>query len=321
MQKRKLGKSDLSIRPLGLGCAAIGGYYTRGGRVVSRGTVDDKETIQAIHAALAQNIQLFDVANIYGAGHAERILGQALSGGKREQAIIQTKFGASFDEVTRAQIDYEGLIEPLWIRNSLEGSLRRLQTDYIDIFQFQIADYALEGIPAIIDLLNNLVAEGKIRSYSMGTGNIEQARLFVEAPYCANIITNHNVLTDAQDMLTLLEQHQVALLAGLPFFMGLLTGKYNTESKFEENDIRSIIDLTQGRFHEVLSKLDAIKDILQSDGRTVAQGALAWLWARHPLIVPLPGFKTVEQVEENAKALEFAALSQTQMDEIASILN
>jgi len=320
MEKRRIGKSNIEINPLGSGCAAIGGYYTRNGQVASRGTIDDNESINAIHAALSHGIQLFDVANMYGAGHAERILGQALQG-KRQQAILQVKFGASFDEVTKAQIDYDGLIEPVWIRNSLEGSLRRLQTNYVDIFQFQIGEYPLDGIPAILETLEDLIRAGKIRSYSMGTPHIDRARLFVEAPHCANIITNHNILMDAPEMLALLEQHKVALLAGIPFYLGLLTGKYTTASDFGDDDLRKRFDFSQERFQGLFSKIDVIKDILRSDGRTIAQGALAWLWARHLLTIPLPGFKTVKQVEENARALEYGALSDEQMQEISRILS
>lgn len=321
MKNRVLGKSKIEIKPLGLGCAAIGGYYTRNGRVVSRGQIDDHETIRAIHTALDHEIQLFDVANIYGAGHAERILGKALSQGKRQQTILQVKFGASFDEVTRRQIDYKGKYDTAWIANSIEGSLRRLQTDYIDILQFQIADYEIEWLPEIIDALGRFVLTGKIRAYSYGTGDVERARLFAEAPYCAAIITNHNILTNHPALFTLLDTHHVALLAGLPFFTGLLTGKYTKESIFADDDLRHTFDFHSPRFAGVFEKIDAVSDILQSEGRTTAQGALAWIWANHPSSIPIPGFKTAEQVKENASAVELGPLNDTQMMQITDILN
>ena len=320
MDKRKLGKSGIEIKPVGAGLAAIGGYYTRGGRVASRGEVDDAESIRAIHAALAHEISLFDVGNIYGAGHAERILGKALADGKRQQAVIQTKFGASFDEVTRRQIDYEERYHPEWIVNSLEGSLRRLRTEYVDIFQFQIADYPPEHLPEIITVLDDLVQQGRIRAYSIGTREIDRARLFAEAPHCAAIITNQNIFMDAPEMLALLETYDVALLAGLPFYMGLLTGKYSSDSVFAEDDVRQRFDLSSARFAGVLSTLDNMRDILQSEGRTIIQGALAWIWTRHPLSIPVPGFKTVAQIEENAAALNFGTLTSGQMAQIAEFI-
>jgi len=321
MDNRTLGKSGISIQPLGLGCAAIGGYYTRNGRIASRGEVDDRESIRAIHAALDHGVQLFDVANMYGAGHVERLLGDALRDGKREQAILHVKFGASFDEVTKRQIEYEPPLEPQWIHWSLEGSLRRLQTDYIDVFQFQIADYPLEHLGDIIGVLNDLVEQGKIRSYSLGTGDVERATTFAEAPHCADIITNHNVLMDAPEMLNLVEKHGVALLAGIPFYIGLLTGKYSPQTRFPANDLRHQFDFALQRFSDLFGRLDAITDILQSDGRTIAQGALAWIWARHDASIPLPGFKTVLQVEDNAGALAFGPLTYEQMNAIDAILS
>lgn len=312
MEKRQLGKLGEKILPLGFGCAAIGGGYTRNGRFASRGIIDEAEIRRAIDIALSNGIQLFDVANIYGAGDAERLLGNALAG-RRQQAILQVKFGASFDEVTRTQIDYEGEISEAMVRNSLVGSLRRLQTDYIDIFQFQIGNYPREKLPEMVGLLEQLVTEGQIRSYSYGTGEIEQLRPFVEAPYCATVITNHNVLMDQPDLLTYLATQSVSLLAGVPLYMGLLTGKVTANSQFDAQDLRASWPLDSPQFGTLLSKIEALREILTSGGRTIAQGALAWLWARHPITIPVPGFRTAAQVENSIGALTFGPLSASEM--------
>ncbi|WP_420628203.1 aldo/keto reductase [Candidatus Leptofilum sp.] len=317
MQKRKLGKLDEWITPLGFGCAAIGGFYTRAGQVASRGKVDDDESIRAIHAALAAGIQLFDVGNIYGAGHAERMLGRALVG-RRHEAILHIKFGASFDEVTRAQIDYDGEITPAMIRRSLEGSLRRLRTDVIDIFQFQRGNYPIEQLPEIIDVLHALINEGKIRAYCYGTRNIEQLRPFVEAPHCATVITNHNVLMDAPDLLDFLAANGVALLAGVPLFMGLLAGSYSAKTKFDTEDLRANWNLDAGCLAEVRQQVELLRPFLTSGGRTMVQGALAWLWAWHEITIPVVGFRTAVQVEQSAKALQHGMLDQETMNTIAN---
>ena len=320
MQKRRLGKLDEMVLPLGFGCAAIGGAYTRNGRVASRGTVDDAETARAVHAALAHGIQLFDVGNIYGAGHAERVLGAALAG-KRQHAILQVKFGASFDEVTRTQIDYEGPISESMIRNSLAGSLRRLQTDYVDIFQFQVGNYALEQLPDIVAILDVLVREGQIRAYSYGTREIERLRPFVEAAGCATVITNHNVLMDAPELLDYLAQHNVALLAGLPLYMGLLAGNIDASTVFDEQDARASWNLAAPHFVSSVERINALRPLLTNGGRSMAQGALAWLWARHPLTIPVPGFRTVAHVESSAAALQYGALDETTMAAIADVVS
>ena len=320
MEKRRLGKLGEMVLPLGLGCAAIGGFYTRTGRIASRGLVDEAEILRAIDVALANGVQLFDVANIYGAGDAERLLGRALAG-RRQQAILQVKFGASFDEVTRAQIDYEGEISEEMVRRSLAGSLRRLRTDVIDIFLFQVASYPQEKLPEMVALLERLVAEGQIRSYSFGTSEVEKLRPFVEAPHCATVITNHNVLMDQPAVLALLEENDVALLAGVPFYMGLLTGKINAASEFDAADARAGWPLDSPRFVEIQQKVAALRELLTSKGRTMVQGALAWLWARHPLTIPVPGFRTAEQVENSVAALQLGPLTLDQMAQIDEIIS
>lgn len=317
---RKLGKLNKTVSPIGFGCAAIGGTYTRNGKIASRGSVDDNETVRAIHAAIDCGICLFDVANIYGAGHVERVLGKALHG-RRQDAILQVKFGASFDEVTKEQIDYEGELTAYMLRNSLEGSLRRLETDTIDIFQLQNAGYPAESIPAILETLDTFIQAGKIQAYSFGTPDVSKAELFAQAPHCATIITGHNVLMDAADMLTMLEEYDVALLAGVPLFLGFLSGNYDRTSTFATNDQRTNMNLKSGGLANRLAKIEQLRDCLTSNGRTMVQGALAWLWSRHHLTIPVVGFKRVEQVEEAVNALEFGPLSAEQMAEIDTILN
>ncbi len=321
MQDRKLGKSSILIRPLGFGCAAIGGYYTRNGQVNSRGSVDPMEITRAIHTATDQGIALFDVANIYGAGDAERLLGQALAeGGRRQKAVLQVKFGASFDEVTRTQIDYSNRLEKSWIINSLHGSLRRLQTDVIDIFQFQIADYPLEWLSEVLDTLDELVAGGKIRAYSIGTGDLDRIRLFAERDHCATVIHTLNVLNDAPLVLPALSEYGVASLAGMPLYLGILSGRYNPKMNFDTDDLRGRLNFQEGRFAEALQQVALIRDILESNGRTLAQGALAWIWARAEHTVPVPGFKTVTHVESSIAALEKGPLTPDQMRQIDELL-
>ena len=319
VEARTLGKLNESILPIGFGCAAIGGFYTRNGRVASRGDIDDDQSVRAIHSALDKGIRLFDVANIYGTGHAERILGRALSG-RRQDAVLQVKFGASFDEVRKSQIDYEGELSTEMIVNSVAGSMRRLQTDYIDILQLQNADYPAESIPKLIKQLDKLVQNGLIRAYSFGTPDVGKAEKFAQADHCANIITGHNVLMDAADMLSRLETHNVALLAGVPLFMGFLSAKYNRESIFPANDQRHTMNLNSAGLARMMAKISILGDSLTSDGRTMVQGALTWLWSRHHLTVPVVGFKTAPQVTEAVKALEFGPFSADEMGEIKSIV-
>ena len=139
--KRTLGRSEIEVSALGMGCWAIGGPFWSGETPNGWGEVDDEESIRAIHKALDLGVNLFDTANVYGAGHSERVLGRAFDG-RRTQVVIATKFNAVFDETTRqvtgADTSSEG------IRSACEDSLRRLNTDYIDLYQFHDNGYPAE---------------------------------------------------------------------------------------------------------------------------------------------------------------------------------
>ncbi len=130
-----------------------------------------------------------------------------------------------------------------------------------------------------------------------------------------------NVLSGNAETLEVCERHSLASLARSPLGMGLLTGKFAPDSVLPEDDVRSGWSFREGDRAEQLRKLQSIRDILASGGRTLAQGALAWLWARSPSIIPIPGFKTVAQVEENIAAMKFGALSPDQMRQIDAILS
>lgn len=322
---RTLGRSQIAVSALGMGCWAIGGPFWRGETPLGWGEVDDSESIRAIHAALDLGITFFDTANVYGAGHSERVLGKALAG-RREQVVIATKFNAVFDEVTRQVTGSDAT--PPGIRKACEDSLRRLGTDYIDLYQFHDGGYPLEQALPVRETLEALLREGKIRAYGWSTDSPERAEFFAQGAGCAAIQMQLNVLDDHPALLALCERYNLAAINRGPLAMGLLTGKYTAETKPSADDVRGekspewMKYFKQGRPNpEWLAKRDAVREILTSGGRTVAQGALAWLWARSPQTVPIPGFRTVRQVEENAGALAFGPLTAEQMQAIAALLN
>ncbi len=148
----------IEVGALGLGCWAIGGPMSREGRPIGWGQVDDAESIRAIRCALDLGVTLFDTAEVYGCGHSERVLGEALRG-NRTEAIIATKFGATFDEASRQMLAFD--TSASYIRRACEASLRRLGTDYIDVYQFHLGEVRDEG-GGIRDTLESLVKDGKI---------------------------------------------------------------------------------------------------------------------------------------------------------------
>ena len=165
--KRTLGRSGIEVSALGMGCWAIGGPFWSGKTPLGWGQVDDEESIRAIHKALDMDVNLFDTANVYGAGHSERVLARAL-GNRRSQVVIATKFNAIFDETTR-QVAPETTTSPDSIRKACEDSLRRLNTDYIDLYQFHDNGYPAEKAAPIRDTLERLTETGKIRAYGWST--------------------------------------------------------------------------------------------------------------------------------------------------------
>ncbi|HNT78416.1 MAG TPA: aldo/keto reductase, partial [Anaerolineae bacterium] len=163
--------------------------------------------------------------------------------------------------------------------------------------------------------------------YGWSTDFPDRAEVFAQGEKCAAIQLQLNVLDDNPAVIALCERYNLAAINRGPLAMGLLTGKYTAETKPSADDVRGekspewMKYFVDGRPNpEWLTKRDAIREILMSEGRTVAQGALAWLWARSPQTLPIPGFRTVQQVEENARAMEFGPLTSEQMREIAGLL-
>ena len=326
--KRTLGRSGIEVSAVGMGCWAIGGPWQSGGAQVGWGVVDDAESTRAIHAALDLGANFFDTAAGYGAGHSERILGAALQG-RRDQVVIATKFGQEVDEAAKKVVAYGETEEDGdvagHVRANLENSLRRLDTDHIDVFLLHVWGLKLDRALATRDVLEELVAEGKVRTYGWSTDRPDAVEAFSTSPGCGVVEQELNVLTGSAEVLAVAERLNLASINRAPLGMGVLTGKITPETRFADNDIRSNVEwfggIKDGRASQAwLDALGSIREILTSDGRTLAQGALAWIWGRSPNTVPIPGFRTVAQVEENAKAMEFGPLTPTQMAEIDRIL-
>jgi len=322
--KRKLGRSGIEVSALGMGCWAIGGPFWDGETPLGWGQVDDQESIKAIHKALDLGITFFDTADVYGAGHSERVLAQALSG-RRHEVVIATKFANIFDEESRQVTGSSA--KPEYIRQACEASLRRLDTDVIDLYQFHDNAFPPEDADRVRETLEELVEEGKIRSYGWSTDFADRAEIFAQGKHCTAIQLQLNVLSDNPDVLTVCEKKDLAAINRGPLAMGLLTGKYDQDTQVAQDDVRGrkspewMAFFKQGKPNpEWLKQREAVVEILTSDGRTLAQGALAWLWARSPKTVPIPGFRTIAQVEENCAAMQFGALSDDSMQEIEEIL-
>jgi aryl-alcohol dehydrogenase-like predicted oxidoreductase len=320
---RTLGRSGIDVSPLGFGCWAIGGEWSDlGGQPLGWGKVDDDESVRAIHRALDLGVTFFDTADVYGTGHSERVLGRAL-GKRRADVVVATKWGNLFDERTRILNGQDASRE--YVREALTASLARLGTDYVDLYQLHLSDAHPDQAARLRDTCEELVGEGLIRAYAWSTDDPARAAVFAQGPHCAAVQHALNVFQDAPEMLALCEELELASINRSPLAMGLLAGR--RQGALDAGDIRSKppawlpgFSEGEGAAPDWLARVDALKDILTSDDRTLAQGALAWIWARSPHTIPIPGFRSVAQAEANAGAIEKGPLTADQLTEINRIL-
>ncbi|MEE9189738.1 MAG: aldo/keto reductase [Candidatus Neomarinimicrobiota bacterium] len=308
---RSLGNGGMTVSAIGLGCWAIGGVIWRDSKPSGWHGTNDEESIRAMQRALDLGVNFFDTADIYGCGHSERLIAKVIKG-CRDRVVVATKFGFLFDEKQRTASGAR--YDRSYIYDACEASLRRLNTDYIDLYQFHINES--KNGEEVRDVLESLVKVGKIRYYGWSTDNTENARVFAKGKHCVAIQQNLNVFGGNLEILRICEQYGLASINRGPLAKGLLTGKFTSKTSFPEDDIRHGWNLESGPQATQLKKIEAVRDILTSNGRTLAQGSLCWLLALSPSTIPIPGFKNIQQVEENLGALSFGPLSPEQVLEI-----
>ncbi|MBB5792018.1 aldo/keto reductase [Jiangella mangrovi] len=321
---RTLGRSGLEVSALGMGCWAIGGPFWAGDQPCGWGEVDDDESVATVRRAVELGVTLFDTSDAYGTGHSETILGRALAG-RRDDVVIATKWGNTIDPATRQLTGTDP--SPAYLRRAVEGSLARLGTDHLDLYQLHLNDLPIAVANELLGTLEELVGEGKIRWYGWSTDHADRAFAWGEAgAHCTAVQHAFNVLHDAAEVLTACESHGLASLNRSPLAMGLLTGKFTPSSTLGPDDVRGIAPdwlhyFRDGRpAPEWLDRVAAVREVLRSGGRTLAQGSLAWIWARSGATVPIPGCRTVAQIEENAGALDHGPLTPAELAEVERLL-
>ncbi|RKY89764.1 aldo/keto reductase [candidate division KSB1 bacterium] len=306
MEYRQLGQSDLKISTVGFGCWAMGKYGWGA-------DVDDNDSIRAVHRALELGINFFDTADIYGRGHSEEVLGKAL-GARRKDVIVATKVGNRWNpnrpEEVRVDLSRE------YILKAVDDSLRRLQTDYIDLYQIHRHD-PNQPIAEIMATLVELVKQGKIRY--IGTSNLSVPQLeeyLAHGPVVSiqpplSLFVRH---TEVQ-LLPFCQQHSVGVVVYSPLAMGLLTGKYSQPTKFPPNDFRANNFLFQGQtFKRNIAIVKALKDYAAEKNHTVAQLAVAWVLAHPAVTSAICGAKRPAQIEETAAASDWHLEESTLQD-------
>lgn len=347
LRARTLGHTTVSIGALGLGTWALGGPWTAQGSAhyppgthLGYGPQDDAESAKVLDAALAVGIRLIDTANLYGAGHAERLIGAAIRG-RRDKAVIATRFGHSYDPCQTSLVGTD--TSPAAIRSALEASLRNLSTDYIDIFQLQVEFHSLQDIDVVFEAVERFIEEGKVRYTSWSTNYPARLQAIANRWSVQSGQFDLNIFQDSPDMLEVCDAAGLTAVARLPLGMGFLSGKITPNTQLPHNDVRASnlkgLSISGGdpraqrrfwlRFFgekgaarpDWYDKLASVREVLTSNGRTLAQGALCWIYARSPKTIAIPGSRTVSQLEENLASLDFGPLTTEQMSEIESILD
>jgi methylglyoxal reductase len=316
MRYRVLGQSGIEASVVAFGAWAVGGWWWGG--------ADDSESVAAIRRALDLGINLVDTAPAYGLGHSEEVVGKAIKG-RRDEVVLATKCGLVwhvdkgthfFDQAGKSVRRYLGAES---IRYEVEQSLRRLQTDYIDLYQTHWQD-STTPIDETMGTLLELKQEGKIRAIGVSNATVEQMDEYRKAGPLDADQEKYSMLNRQMDeaQLPYCERENVAVLAYSPLAQGLLTGKVTADRPLAEGDYRA----DDPRFSvenrkRILTFLDEIRPVAGAYGATLAQLALAWTLARPGLTHALAGARRPAQVDENAGAgdIELSAQEMTQIDD------
>ncbi|WP_152363050.1 aldo/keto reductase [Microlunatus speluncae] len=322
---RSLGRSGPQVSAIGVGSWALGGPYQANGRAAGWGEVDDDESIRALHAAFDAGITLIDTAPTYGIGHSESIIGRALAtlpASAAELITVATKFGLVYDERRRTTGGTD--TRPETIRAGCEDSLRRLGLDTIGLFQLHNGAESPAQAEDIVATCEELVAAGKINSFGNGQDDPEITAVFARSANCVAIQTQINVFGWAAASLDAARSAGLAILARSPLAMGMLTGKYTPSRRPAPGDVR--LDTPYWDYFDSdampgwLERLDTVRELVTTDGRSLTQGALGYLLALDPAIIPLPGIRTEAQAIENAGALDHGPLPAAVATKITDLL-
>ncbi|HUV05704.1 MAG TPA: aldo/keto reductase [Armatimonadota bacterium] len=292
MEYRSLGDSGLRVSEVMLGTWAIGGNQW--------GPADDAESVVTIKRAIDLGITAIDTAPGYGYGHAEELVGQAIKGYPRESVVIATKTGLAWDETRPFFID-NGREHVL---REIENSLRRLQTDYVDLLQIHWPDRDTP-VEETLEAMIELQQAGKVRHIGVSNFNVPLLERSIRAAKIASLQPGYNLFERhiEAEILPFCKSHNIGIIAYGPLAKGLLTGKFNGDETFPDNDIRRWDQHFQGsHFKENVAKVERLRAIAEKYRKTPGQLAIGWILEHPGISAAIAGARRPSQVEDNAGA-------------------
>ena len=308
MNKRKLGNSNLEVSAIGLGCMGMSYAY---GEIP-----DKKEMISLIQKAVENGVMLFDTAEMYGPFTNEELVGEALAP-YRNKVVIATKFGIKMQDEKQVQDS-----RPEQIRKSLEGSLRRLNTDFIDLYYQHRVDTAVP-IEDVAGAIKDLIRAGKIKHWGLSEAGVKTIRRAHAVQPLTAIQSEYSLWwrRPEEELIPTLEELGIGFVTFSPLGKGFLTGSFNKDSKFGKSDFRNIVPrFTPEALEANQVVVELLKKVAEQKNATPGQIALAWLLAQKPWIVPIPGTTKLNRLQENIGAAK-VTLTSKELSEIKLALD
>ncbi|MFB5660855.1 aldo/keto reductase [Alteribacillus sp. HJP-4] len=305
-----IGRTGIEVNPIGLGTNAVGGHNIYP-------DLDEEKGKNVVRTAIENGMDFLDTAFIYGPEHSEELTGAVVKEYDRSSVVIATK-GAHEFKGNEVVINNS----PMFLKQQVENSLKRLQTDYIDLYYIHFPD---EDTPKdeAVGALKELKDEGKIRSIGVSNFSLEQLKQANKDGYVGVIQSEYNLFKREaeKELLPYVQENGISFVPYFPLASGLLAGKYNRDTTFAEDDIRSGSPLFQGEnFYHNLKKVEQVKDIAADKNADTAHVVLAWYLTHDAIDTIIPGAKRKDQVIDNLNTLN-VELTQTDIQKISDIFS